>query len=255
MGLFLFRPPDTMTTDQKQLSTASDPFGKALKDYFNGLHDAALTVHTLGFDDEEWPVEMFFQDSRSMRWYARRALRLARGRILDIGAGAGSYSLLLQKQGFDVEALEISPLAAEVITDRGVKKVTNADFFNFTTDRRYDTLLLLMNGVGIAGRLEGLPRLLARCKELLAPDGQIIMDTTDFAHVYDDLDVPRPTDRYLGEVLYTWEYNGEKSDPFWWVFVDPDTITRAALDAHLRCEIIGSNPKYSEYLLRLTPED
>lgn len=244
-----------MTTPTNQPISAPDPFGKALKDYLDGQHDAALTVHIAGFDDELWPVDMFFQNTRGMRWYARQALRLARGRVLDVGAGAGSHSLRLQQQGFDVEALEISTLAANVIADRGVKKVTNADFFNFTTDRRYDTILLLMNGVGIAGTLDGLPRLLNHCKELLAPDGQIIMDTTDFAHVYDDLNVPRPADRYAGEVLYTWEYKGEKSAPFWWIFVDPDTLAQAAAEAHLRCQTIGANHKYSEYLMRLSRED
>ena len=235
--------------------TAPDPFGQALDDYLKGNHDAALTVHAEGFDDELWPAEIFFHTQQRLRWYARQALKLATGRILDVGAGAGSHSLILQKQGFDVEALEISPLAASVIADRGVKKVINSNFYTFSTTRRYDTILLLMNGAGLAGRLAGVPRLLDRCKELLAPDGQIIMDTTDFAHVYRDLQLAPPADRYIGEVLYTWEYKGVCSQPFWWVFVDPATLTNVAAQQGLRCEIVGRDNKYSEYLLRLTHED
>ena len=241
-----FLPP----VPQNQNNTP-DPFGAALRAFLDGNADAALTVHAQGFDDETWLAEIFFNDYQNLRWYERRALSIARGRILDVGAGAGSHSLILQKKGFDVEALEISTLAADVIKDRGVKKVTNADFFAFDTNRRYDTILLLMNGVGIAGRLANLPNLLAKCRDLLAPDGQIILDTTDFSCVYNDLGIPAPSDHYLGEILYTWEFQGQASQPFWWLYADPGTLASEAQKAGFAPQIIAKND-FHEYLFRLT---
>ena len=233
----------------------SDPLGLALRAYQDGDTNAEIIVHANGFDDEVWPAELFFQDSQSLQWYAKRALRIARGRILDVGAGAGSHSLILQRQGYNVEALAISPLAADVIADRGVKKVINADFFSLQTQRRYDTILFLMNGVGIAGRLANLPNLFAKCRELLAPDGQIIMDTTDFSNVYSELDLPTPTDRYVGEVLYTWEFQGQKSEPFWWLFADPDTLAAEASKAGFVPQLVAQNDDYHEFLFRMTLKD
>src|SRR6201996_6090763 len=99
---------------------------------------------------EEMPVKIYFRDMEAMPELEWIALQQCRGKILDIGAGAGSHALALQQLGQDITALDISPLLVKLMEQRGVKKVVRGDFFDMSgSGDTYDTLLLLMNGVGL----------------------------------------------------------------------------------------------------------
>ncbi|WP_431212689.1 class I SAM-dependent methyltransferase [Puia sp. P3] len=130
------------------------------------------------------PVDVFFRDMEKMPELEWVALQQCRGRILDIGAGAGSHALALQKMGQDITALDISPQAVEIMKARGVKNVIEGDFFQLGGGK-YDTLLMLMNGIGISGTTDGLRRFFASARGLLKPGGQLIFDSSDVAYLYD----------------------------------------------------------------------
>ena len=114
---------------------------------------------------------MIYTDLLQMAPLERTALQLATGRILDVGAGSGCHSLILQAAGKEVEAIDISPLSVEAMRKRGVKQVTQANLFNESFCGSYDTLLMLMNGSGIIGRLENLPAFFGEPARFL-PEGQ-----------------------------------------------------------------------------------
>ena len=78
-------------------------------------------------------------------------------------------SLVLQEKSIDVTAIDISPLSVETMKDRGVKKVTEQDFF--TLEGQYDTILMLMNGIGIVGTLERMSEFFKQLDKILAPGG------------------------------------------------------------------------------------
>jgi SAM-dependent methyltransferase len=95
----------------------------------------------------------------------RKALDMATGKTLDVGAGSGCHSLVLQEKGIDVTAIDISPLSVETMKERGIKKVMEQDFF--TMQGKYDTILMLMNGIGIVGTLERLPKFFRQLDNIL----------------------------------------------------------------------------------------
>lgn len=234
-----------------------DVFGDALTAYHNGDTRAALTVESDLAETDEWPVGEFFHDWDAMSPIERRALTLAKGRTLDAGAGSGSHTLWLQDKGVDVDAIDISAGAASVMRRRGVKSVFLEDFFSFSPDRPYDTILLLMNGTGLAGTLDRLDLLLRKARTLLSPGGQVLIDSSDLVYLYqeDDGSVALPIGgRYYGELTYTYVFNGKSSDPFSWVFVDPQTLADAAERQGLGFEIVQEGDHY-DYLARLTRKD
>jgi hypothetical protein len=104
------------------------------------------------FDEDIMPIETLFRSFAGMPELEQKALKLAQGRTLDVGAGAGCHSLILQEKGIDVTAIDISPLSVETMRERGVMKVLQQDFFTLNT--QFDTILLLMNGIGIVGKAE-----------------------------------------------------------------------------------------------------
>src|SRR2546430_876409 len=143
----------------------NDVLGTAISDFYFDRAPAKLWVYdTLG-PRVEMDVSVYFRDWPKMPELEKIALQECGTNVLDIGAGAGSHALELQERGKDVIALDISSLNVEVMKVRGVKKAIAADIFSFSKGR-HDTLLLLMNGIGLVGKVDGLRRFLQYAKQL-----------------------------------------------------------------------------------------
>jgi SAM-dependent methyltransferase len=224
-----------------------DVLGQAIFDYYHKLNPYKLWIHNQYGPKEEMPVNTFFRDVDDMPDLELFAINECRGKVLDIGAGAGSHALLLQDRGVDVTAIDISPLAVQVMQQRGVKKAFEADIYTYRPGR-FDTLLLLMNGIGLAGDLDGLKILLAHLKILLNPGGQILFDSSDINYLYEgDL----PANKYYGEIAYQYQYKQLQTDWFKWLYIDEQTLMKVAAEIGFRAEVLVED-EYDQYLVRLT---
>lgn len=223
-----------------------DILGQALTAYHRQRSAAKLWVNNRYGPREEMPIKIYFRDMHTMPELEWVALQRCRGKILDIGAGAGSHALALQKLGQDVTALDISPLLAKLMEKRGVKKVVCKDFFQLHAGK-YDTLLLLMNGIGLAGTLDGLRRFLRKARKLLKPAGQLIFDSSDIAYLYNGRPPKGP--EYYGSVFYQYEYKREQSDWFQWLFIDRKTLKKIAIEEGWTVEMIFDDGK-DQFLVR-----
>lgn len=235
------------------ISPNNDPMGAAIRDYKNKGKASRLRVLSSMFDEDEMPVAHLFRTFNQMPRLEQKALSMAKGRVLDIGAGAGCHALALQERGLEVKAIDISPLSCEVMKERGVKDAECVNLFNPQLQGKYDTLLLLMNGTGIAGKLNRLPMLLNRLKELLAEGGQILIDSSDLKYIYEnedgsmDIDLNAP---YYGEVDYQMQYKNIKGEPFDWLYTDPMLLASISKQCGLNCEIVEEGENY-DFLARL----
>ncbi len=235
------------------LSPNNDPMGAAIRDYQNKGKASRLRVLSSMFDEDEMPVAHLFRTFNQMPRLEQKALSMAKGRVLDIGAGAGCHALVLQERGLEVKAIDISPLSCEVMKERGVKDAECVNLFNPQLQGKYDTLLLLMNGTGIAGKLNRLPMLLNRLKELLAEGGQILIDSSDLKYIYEnedgsmDIDLNAP---YYGEVDYQMQYKNIKGERFDWLYTDPMLLASISKQCGLNCEIVEEGENY-DFLARL----
>ena len=236
---------------------APDLLGQALLDYQAGRHAAALTVHCSAAADESLPAAYFFRTLLAMPELERQALDECRGRVLDLGAGAGCHALELQSRGFaDVRAIDQSAGAVRVMQARGVREAARHDIFAPRPAQQppYDTLLLLMNGLGLAGTLAGLDKLLAHARTLLAPDGQILATSSDVSYLFEDEDGALVLDLnadYYGEVTYQFTYQGETGEQFPWLFIDAALLEDAARQAGYQVDFLGHDDQH-QYLVRLT---
>lgn len=224
-----------------------DILGKALMDYIQGHIDAQLLVNTSYGEIETMPVHTFFRTENDLPLLEQYALNLCSGKVLDVGAGAGSHSLLLQKKGLQVYALDISPLAVKVMRERGVKNAVCGDIFEFSAST-FDTILLLMNGIGLAGNLQKLPELLSKFKKLLKPGGQLLLDSCDVSYLAED---NRNQSGYVGEITYQFEYNHVTGEPFGWLYLDAVKLKSFAKQAGWNSQIIYED-ETGQYLARLT---
>lgn len=231
----------------------SDPFGEAIQDYIEKGKAPDLKVNSNYTEDERIPVSYLFRSENEMPALEKKALSLCKGKILDIGAAAGCHSIALQKKGFSVTALEISELAVHSMKKRGIQKVIQADIHTFS-EKKYDTLLLLMNGTGIGRNIEGLKKMLMHLKSLLNEKGQILIDSSDIKYLFKEEDgsywVDLANPKYYGEMEYELSYKKSKSK-FNWLFVDFETLEKLSKQIGLKCEKVKDGEHF-DYLARLS---
>lgn len=226
--------------------TPTDPLEQAWLDYLYAPSAAELILHFSDGSTDRCPVGEFFRDPEAFESQDCLALELCQGRILDIGAGCGNHCLYLQAQGSAVCALDRSPVATWIMAQRGVECIYQADIFNFQ-GQMFDTLLMLMNGIGLVGSLTGLQRFLDRCHRLLKPQGQILLDSTELVVMGTDASPG-------GELRVSVEYGGQRGDPFPWLFVDADTLEQIATQQGWFTQVIYLGPE-GQYLARLVRID
>ena len=243
-----------MTMNTRTIAPSHDPMGSAISDYYKNGRAAHLRVLSSMFEEDEMPVAHLFRSEQEMPQLEKRALTLVRGRVLDVGAGAGCHALALQQNGFEVKAIDVSPLSCDVMKARGIEYVECVNLFNSELQGKFDTILLLMNGTGIAGKLSRLPLLLNRLKELMAEGAQILIDSSDLKYIYENEDGSMDIDlggNYYGEVDYQMVYKNVKGDSFDWLYVDPTLLTTSCEQCGLECEIIEEGEHY-DYLAQIT---
>ncbi len=129
---------------------------------------------------------------------------------------------------------------------------TEQDFF--TLEGQFDTILMLMNGIGIVGTLERLPKFFRQLDNILAPGGQVLCDSSDISYVFEDengmIDIPNEMD-YYGEHSFRMQYKDTIGEPFDWLYIDADTLKENAAKNGYIAEIVAEGEHY-DYLARIT---
>ncbi len=234
-----------------------DAYGEALKAYYNGNKKIKIKVECDAAETEYWPLKEFFHEWNDMSLIEQKALQMCKGRVMDVGAGAGSHSLWLQNSGLDVTPIDLSPGAVEVMTERGLNAY-HIDFYAAPgyapLGGKFDTILLLMNGAGIAGTMDNLPRFLMTCKQMLTEGGKVILDSSDLIYLYLDEDGSALIDldsNYYGELRYKMSYAGKTDEEFPWLFIDYDNLEEIARREGFDCRKVYEDDHY-QYLAELT---
>ncbi|MBV1924554.1 MAG: class I SAM-dependent methyltransferase [Flavobacteriaceae bacterium] len=233
-----------------------DILGKALLDYHQGNYSEDIITETNISEEDEMPLPYLFRSFSEMNSIEKEAIQKTKGRVLDVGCGAGIHSIHLQKKGFDITAIDVSEGAVKVCKEKGLKDVRNIELLALENEK-FDTILLLMNGTGIFKKLIHIAEYLQKLKTLLLPEGQILIDSSDLRYMYDTGEeggIIVPADRYYGELEFTMSYKGEKSESFDWLYLDPNLFENACLASGLDFNIIKEGENF-DYLAQLTNMD
>lgn len=228
----------------------TDALGCALQSYYSGEISQELKVLSDISEEDIIPLAYLFRGIEDMPLLETKALSLCKGKVLDVGAGSGCHSLILKENSIDVKTIDISEGAVDVMQKRGLH-AENINFFD--VNEKYDTLLFLMNGVGISGTLKGLSSFLLKSKSLLQPNGQILLDSSDIHYMFEDEDGSVLIDlnsSYYGEVIYQMQYGSVKTKPFDWLFVDFATLKSVAFNLGFNVELVLEDDSH-QYLAKL----
>jgi SAM-dependent methyltransferase len=238
------------------MTDAMTPHGLALRSYLAGDHDAKLSVTRSDGVVTALPIAPFFRTPAEFSALERQALDLCRGRVLDVGAGTGCHSLVLHARGLEVVSIDISAEAVDVMRQRGVPRARVADVFDFE-ESGFDTLLMMMHGIGMVETLAGLERFLAHARTLLNPGGRILVDSMDVRATSDPACLAyqeslRNEGHCVGEVRLRFSFRGVDGPECGWLHIDYVTLAdysgRAASSPRKVTDREGSG----DYLAELT---
>ncbi|MBW7870270.1 MAG: class I SAM-dependent methyltransferase [Flavobacteriia bacterium] len=228
-----------------------DLMGKAIWDYFHQNSPEDIITESSVSEQDVLPVSYLFRNFAEMPPIEQKALELSKGKVLDVGAAAGSHSLYLQNQKqLDVTAIDISEKSIEICKLRGVKNSVCQNLLDFN-DGTFDTILLLMNGTGIFETIDRMDDYLKKLYQLLNPGGQLLIDGTDILYMFENPEgIELPADHYYGEVEYYVSYKGEEDKPFKMLYLDYDNLKTAAEEFGFKVEKVIEDEE--SYLARLT---
>ena len=251
--------------DMAAVKGFGDPMGSAIMDYHRTGKAGVLRVFSSQFDEDEIPVADLFREFEDMPQIEQVALELAAGSglaagsdlparsVLDVGAGSGCHSLALKKMGVSPVAIDISALSVDVMKERGLD-ARLVDFYDSAFDERFDTILMLMNGTGIIGTIDNMPRFFERLRQLLNPGGCVLIDSSDLRFLFEEEDGSLMIDLaedYYGQIDYQMQYKDIKGEPFDWLYVDFDTLAFYAEENGFCAELVAEGEHY-DYLTKLT---
>ncbi len=230
-----------------------DLWGNAIYDhYFERSNENLITATNIS-EPENMPVSYLFRDYGSMPELEKTALGFCSGNVLDVGCGAGSHALFLQdNRRLETTAVDVSEKAVEICKLRGLRNAVVADIFEFSPNKKFDTILLLMNGTGICGNLDKLDDFLLKLTTLMTESGQILVESSDLQYMYKkkDLNLLHKGGKYYGELRFSMSYKGRQSPDFNWLYVDFETLKIHSAKFDLICtKVFEGND--DEFLARI----
>lgn len=229
----------------------TDPIGLAIQTYCKTKKPFDILVHADLCEDDIIPVEVLFRSFNEMPEPEKLALSKAKGKILDVGAGAGVHSIELMDRGLNVTAIDISLGAVEYMKSIGID-AKQSSFLNFR-EGQFDTILMLMNGIGVAGKLSNLKRTLEHAKKLLNKGGVLFCDSSDVKYLYEEEDGSYWMDlvsEYYGNFRFQMSYKQAKSAWFDWLYIDYDSLHKVATEVGLTARKIYEEDNH--FLAELT---
>ncbi len=157
-----------------------DAHGRLIYDYFKGR---PLGVEIVERDDgfiNSGAGGAYLSQYKDWPDREKSAIRLSRGRVLDIGCGAGRHSLFLQEKGLDVTGVDVSPLAIQVCKGRGLRNARLMSIDDVGPSLgKFDTILMLGNNFGLFGNKTKARSLLRRFLNMTNPKGRIIAESLE----------------------------------------------------------------------------
>lgn len=159
-----------------------DAYGKELWEYFFTKKGHEIVERDDGFINvSQIAPKNYFLNYKKWSLIQKKAIKYAKGRVLDIGCGAGKHSLYLQKKGLKVTGIDNSPLAIKVCKLRGLKiaKILSIDEVDKFKLSSFDTILMLGNNFGLFGSFVKAKKFLKIFFKITSKNALIIVETTN----------------------------------------------------------------------------
>ena len=227
---------------------AAEPLAAALMDHHRSGRPRRVKAWRADGVGFEIDTREYFTLEGTLASLDRLAIEHCRGRVLDVGAGAGRHALALQARGLEVVAIDVSPICTELCRERGIAQAWTLDVMTLDDPERlgrFDTVLFGMQTIGLAGGIRPLGRLLRRLRACLAPRGRILVDSSALREPWEGDDHDDSPER--GEIVLSTCYRGWRGAPFPWLYLGEQDLREVAGSAGFATAVLG-RVESGEYL-------
>lgn len=164
------------------MDSKKDAFGRAMWEYYKGEEVTEIIERDDGYiDTGKIAPAGYFSDYKKWPVHMKKAMKFARGRILDIGCGAGRHSLYLQDNGLKTTGIDTSPLAIKICKRRGLKQAKLMSIEGVKNFRKgsFETIIMMGNNFGLLGNPKKAKRLLKLFRKITTENARIIAESSD----------------------------------------------------------------------------
>ncbi|MFY1110448.1 MAG: class I SAM-dependent methyltransferase [Methanosarcinaceae archaeon] len=224
---------DQFLNDDLIVDDARDVYGHEIYDCFRGKCGSELVECEYGHSCVSESPAVYLSEYEDWPSQQQKAMNYVRGRVLDIGCGAGRHALYLQEKGFDVLGIDTSPLAVEVCKQRGLKKVKVMSIIEVgsaidpkvdSEPGKFGTILMLGNNFGLFGSFERAKLLLEKFHKITEDNARIIAESTDPYNSIDPsylqyLEANKKRGRMAGQLRLRVRYGGYVTPWFDYLYV------------------------------------
>lgn len=211
------------------MKNSQDAYGQQLLAQYNSQNKTAEIIERDdNYIETGSSAGQYFTEYRQWSPIEKKAIKMAEGRVLDVGCGAGRHALFLQEKGFDVTGIDNSPGAIKVCKLRGLKKafvrsIEEVDKFKPVS---FDTILMMGNNFGLFGSREKARTILKIFSRITAPEAQIIAGTlnpykTDNPDHLQYLKLNKRRGRMAGQIRMRIRFGRAVGEWFDYLFVSP----------------------------------
>jgi SAM-dependent methyltransferase len=217
-------------------STPFDIFASCLWQYHKTGKASLRNERDDGVRGQE-DVSWYFTEYRDFPIHEKKALKFARGRVVDVGCGAGRHSLYLQRRGLRVTAIDVSPPIVELAQSRGVRDPRIASVCGKLPFRHgeFDTVLMFGNNLGICGSIPFFRRMLRELHRITTPRARILgttrMPSTTNPRHRSYLRRNMERGRYPGQIRLRLIFEGRRGAWFELLLLAPTDLMKIALEA------------------------
>lgn len=219
-----------MHADDRILEGNEDAYGHEVWDFFNGLKSFEIVEREDGFFDLSGGPAPYFAEYENWPGIDQEAINLAKGKVLDIGAGAGRVPLYLQKKGLKCVAIDNSKLAIETARKRGIKQAIPMTFGEVGgIGQLFDTIVMFGNNFGLFHDRQNVIRMLGVLYDVTSSDAIILASSLnpykgDIAEhkQYQEYNLTRG--RMAGQIRIRVRYHKYSTPYFDYLFVSPEEM-------------------------------
>ena len=226
------------------MKTSRDAYGQQLLAQY---HSKETTVEIIERDDNYIDTAsspgLYFSEYRQWSPLEKRAIKLVKGRVLDVGCGAGRHALYLQEKGFEAVGIDNSPGAIRVCKLRGLKhalvrSINDVDKFKPAS---FDTIIMMGNNFGLFGSFENARTILKKFARITAPGARIVAKTLNPYKTDNPLHPPyhranRRRKRLGGQIRMRVRYGVTVGEWFDYLFVSPEEMREILRDTDWEIE-------------------
>ena len=218
------------------MNKPTDLFGQALYDRYRGAKEK-FYIEVCG-EKREHNINRYFRKIDKLSKTEKQLIAMCHGNILDVGCATGNYIPLMNKKG-NVVGIDISKKVIDITRESGTKNCFVKNIFNFKSSKKFDTITLLENNLGMAGSVDGTKKLLKKLSKILKDEGQILATISKRS---------RDEDFLINELTPIYKNTVGKS--FRWIHLSTAFLNTLCQTENLLLEMIRANRYYS--LIKIT---